>query len=58
LRYLPVGGAVFLQRLLTGASLSIAAYEAFDAHPNFDLAANLSGLVQAGAVTDIRPRSQ
>jgi hypothetical protein len=58
LRYLPVGGAAFLQRLLAGASLGIAASEALEAHPSFDLAANLSGLIQAGAVTDIRLRNQ
>jgi hypothetical protein len=57
LRYLPMGGAIFLQRLLVGVSLSVAASEAFEAHPGFDLAANLSGLIQAGAVTDFRLRN-
>ncbi|MGL9621478.1 DNA-binding domain-containing protein [Bradyrhizobium sp. U531] len=46
---LPPGGAVFADGLITGLSLGEAAAAALDAAPEFDLAANLAGLIEAGA---------
>lgn len=46
-RRLPVGGAAFLGAIATGASLGKAAESAAAAHPEFDLAANLAGLIDA-----------
>lgn len=46
---LPPGGAVFADGLITGLSLGEAAAAALDAVPEFDLAANLAGLIEAGA---------
>ncbi|WP_298241475.1 DUF2063 domain-containing protein [uncultured Bradyrhizobium sp.] len=46
---LPPGGAVFADSLMSGQSLGEAAASALDAGPGFDLAANLAGLIEAGA---------
>lgn len=46
---LPPGGAVFADGLIAGLSLGEAAAAALDAAPEFDLAANLAGLIEAGA---------
>jgi hypothetical protein len=53
-RRLPVGGAAFLGAIATGASLGEAAGSAAAAHPEFDLATNLAGLVGAGLATKLR----
>ncbi|MGY4304637.1 hypothetical protein ACVIJ6_001880 [Bradyrhizobium sp. USDA 4369] len=52
-RQLPPGGAAFAGRLIGGRTLGAAAEAAFDAAPDFDLATNLAGLLEAGAFTDI-----
>src|SRR5258708_31798700 len=48
-RPLPPGGAIFLTRLMTGESLGASASAALSDSPSFDLAANIGGLVEAGA---------
>lgn len=50
-RRLPPGGAVFLMRLIAGEALGAAAAAALDESPEFDLAANIAGMVEAGAFT-------
>jgi hypothetical protein len=52
-RQLPPGGAIFLSRLMTGESLGAAASAAFSESPSFDLAANIRGLLEAGAFTTV-----
>jgi Putative DNA-binding domain len=52
-RHLPPGGAVFLLNLMTGQSLGEAAATALQASPAFDLAANIAGLIGAGAFAAI-----
>jgi len=53
-RHLPEGGAVFLQGLMSGQSLGEAAALALDASPSFDIAANIAGMIEAGAFTTVR----
>ncbi|GAB2890091.1 DNA-binding domain-containing protein [Paraburkholderia jirisanensis] len=48
---LPAGAATFLNSLIAGESLGIAAAAAFDAAPSFDLPANLSGMISFGVFT-------
>ncbi|WP_018316980.1 DNA-binding domain-containing protein [Bradyrhizobium sp. WSM2793] len=48
-RRLPPGGAVFADGLISGRSLGEAAAVALDAAPEFDIAANIAGLIEAGA---------
>ena len=50
-RRLPVGGAAFLGALASGAALSDAAISGVADHSEFDLAANLAGLIGAGLAT-------
>ncbi|RWN55940.1 DNA-binding domain-containing protein [Mesorhizobium sp.] len=50
-RHLPPGGAAFLDRLMAGEPLGVAAAAAFAETAEFDLAANIAGLLQAGAFT-------
>lgn len=50
-RQLPPGGAAFLARLMSGEQLGAAAAAAFAEAPAFDLAANIRGMVGAGAFT-------
>jgi hypothetical protein len=52
-RHLPEGGAVFLQGLMSGQSLGEAAAMALGCSPSFDIAANITGLIQAGAFTTV-----
>ncbi len=52
-RHLPTGGAVFLLNLMTGQSLGEAAASALQASPAFDIAANIAGLIEAGAFAAI-----
>lgn len=52
-RHLPAGGAVFATCLTQGRTLGEAAASALDAAPDFDLAANIAGLIEAGAFTSI-----
>jgi hypothetical protein len=52
-RQLPAGGAVFLTRLIAGEPLGAAAARALVDGPAFDLAANIAGMLDAGAFTAI-----
>jgi hypothetical protein len=52
-RQLPPGGATFLSSLIAGEALGAAASTAFAESPSFDLAANIRGLLEAGAFTAI-----
>ncbi len=52
-RHLPPGGAVFLTSLMSGQSLGEAAASALQASPTFDIAANIAGMIEAGAFTAI-----
>ncbi|MGJ5023491.1 HvfC/BufC family peptide modification chaperone [Bradyrhizobium oligotrophicum] len=52
-RHLPRGGAIFASLLVARQPLDVAAEAAFEAAPEFDLAANVAGLIEAGAFTDI-----
>jgi hypothetical protein len=51
---LPPGGAVFLQALTEGNALATAVERAMADAEDFDLSANLAGVLQAGAITAIR----
>lgn len=48
-RRLPPGGAAFLSSLVAGETLAAAATAALQEVPEFDLAANIGGMVEAGA---------
>lgn len=48
-RRLPAGGAVFADGLISGRSLGEVAAAALDVAPEFDIAANIAGLIEAGA---------
>lgn len=50
---LPPGGAAFLEYLIQGRTLSEAVTGAMDKAPDFDLSANLAGMISAGAFTAI-----
>ena len=50
---LPPGGAKFLTTLMSGATLGAAVEAAFGAASEFDLATNLAGVLQSGALTAI-----
>ena len=52
-RRLPDGGAVFVESLVEGRPLGAAVAAAIAASPGFDLAANIAGLLAAGAFTAI-----
>ena len=50
-RQLPSGGAAFLSCLIAGETLGIAAAAAFAGNSQFDLSANIAGIIEAGAFT-------
>jgi len=52
-QHLPAGGAAFLTSLLAGQSLCEAAALARESSPSFDLAANIGGMIQAGAFATV-----
>jgi hypothetical protein len=52
-RHLPEGGATFFESLMAGRSLGEAAAAAAEASSRFDLAANIAGMIQAGAFTSV-----
>lgn len=52
-RRLPPGGAVFASGLISGRPLGEAAAAALEAAPEFDIAANIAGLIEAGAFTSL-----
>jgi len=56
-RRLPAGGAVFLTCLIGGEPLGAAAAAALAKSPEFDLPANIAGMVAAGAFTAIHQGS-
>ena len=49
-RVLPVGGATFIEALLVGASVVVAAQRALQDAPGFDLGGTLTGLLEANIV--------
>jgi hypothetical protein len=53
-RRLPPGGAAFIAHLMAGESLGAAATIALSHSPEFDLPANIAGILEAGAFTAIR----
>jgi hypothetical protein len=53
LRRLPPGGATFIESLTSGRSLGEAAASALEISPCFDIAANIAGMIEAGAFTKI-----
>jgi len=53
LRRLPPGGATFIESLMSGRSLGEAAAFAFEISSSFDIAANIAGIIDAGAFTKI-----
>ncbi|MEX0696680.1 MAG: DNA-binding domain-containing protein [Dongiaceae bacterium] len=53
-RRLPPGGAVFLARLADGEQFGAAVAAALDDSPAFDLAANIAGMIEAGAFTGVQ----
>ena len=55
-RRLPAGGAVFLKSLISGESLGEAAAAGLAESPEFDLAANITGMLMAGAFAAIHRR--
>lgn len=54
-RRLPPGGAVFAASLASGRPLGEAAASALEATPEFDIASNIAGLIEAGAFTSLAP---
>ena len=50
-RHLPSGGAVFLSLLCAGKAFGEAAEAAFSDNPQFDLSANIAGMIEAGTFT-------
>lgn len=53
LRRLPPGGATFIESLTSGRSLGEAAASALEISSSFDIAANIAGIIDAGAFTKI-----
>ena len=54
-RRLPGGGAAFLTALIAGEPLGMAAGQALADDPKFDLAANIAGMLEAGAFAAVQP---
>jgi hypothetical protein len=52
-RQLPKGGALFLTSLMSGQTLGVAAASALQSSASFDIAANIAGMIEAGAFTSI-----
>ncbi len=52
-RRLPAGGADFVERLIAGVPLGIAAAAALAESPTFDLAAGIAGILEAGAFCSV-----
>jgi hypothetical protein len=53
-RLLPPGGGVFVKALIDGEPLGAAAAMAIAETPDFDLAGNIAGMIEAGVFTTIR----
>jgi hypothetical protein len=56
-RRLPAGGAIFLTRLIAGEPLGAAIAAALAKSSEFDLPANIAGMLTAGAFTAIHQGS-
>ena len=54
IRRLPAAGANFLRGLIAGESLGIAAAAALDESSEFDLSANIAGMIEAGAFIAVK----
>ncbi|HYZ40857.1 MAG TPA: DNA-binding domain-containing protein [Stellaceae bacterium] len=54
-RLLPAGGAEFLTQLMLGRPLGDAATGALEASPDFDLASNIAGMIEAGVFAALQP---
>ena len=54
-RHLPPGGAIFLTHLVKGETLGAAVTAALESERSFDIPANISGMIEAGAFTTINP---
>ncbi|MFC5066506.1 DNA-binding domain-containing protein [Flaviflagellibacter deserti] len=54
-RHLPPGGAVFVSHLISAKPLGAAAAAAFAESAEFDLSANIAGMLNAGAFTAAQP---
>ncbi len=52
-RHLPKGGAAFLTSLISGRSLGEAAATALQISSDFDIAAGITGMIEAGAFTTV-----
>jgi hypothetical protein len=52
-RHLPAGGAVFSTSLMSGRTLGEATAAALACSSDFDIAANIAGLIEAGAFTSM-----
>jgi hypothetical protein len=52
-RHLSWGGAAFLSCLIAGETFGAAAATAFTDNPQFDLSANIAGMIEAGAFTAV-----
>jgi hypothetical protein len=57
-RRLPPGGAAFLVALMAGEHLAAATEAGMTASPNFDLPANIAGMLTAGVFTSANLRKQ
>jgi hypothetical protein len=57
-RHLPRGGAAFLAALIAGEPLGAAAEAALADRSDFDLPANLTGMLEAGVFTSVRVRGR
>jgi Putative DNA-binding domain len=53
-RSLPPGGAEFLTQLLMGQPLGDAAARALETSPDFDLAGNIAGMIEAGVFASLQ----
>ncbi len=53
-RHLPPGGAAFIEALMAGAKMPVAASTALEQAPEFDLTANIAGLMRSGALMGTR----
>ncbi len=54
IRILPPGGAAFLEALFTGRPLGEAAEAALEESAAFDLGANITGMIEAGALVSVK----
>jgi hypothetical protein len=57
-RSLPPGGAEFLMQLISGEPLGDAAAVALEASPDFDLASNIAGMIEAGVFAALHAGDQ